>query len=584
MKKSLWALGILYKASPIHFLFLVFITFISSIIPSISILLLSNLINFGLELGSSSIENFNWWIVVIAILYIGFTLVLPSALSFIYSFITEKVGRKSQQFVTEKILKHSKEIELDIIEDPRYQDLLSRVRGIDSKVLSDYWNNTLNALGIIIQLVSVSLVLFSFHWVVPILMVLAAIPELIIQKRTTKMQHQIFIDQSRNERLYQYFLNLFVDREAVKEIKSYSLGGFLIDKYLKAKNDYDSAHFEFEKKSSVKIGNGQFIIILMFSFITVVLTVITYLGKMTIGGLTSAIFAFDRMVNAITSFIHVINGIHKQYLLIDLLFDFLASKNTRNNTNNLLEKNLNNITFENVSFKYPNCDEYVLQDINLNIQHGEKIAIVGENGSGKSTLIRLLLGLSKPTEGKILINSEEIDHYSDQVTIVLQDYSKYYRTFRENIGYSDLDNLYSDQLLYDAANKTGVGDYILSNDQKLDTQLGTQFENGIDISGGQWQKLAISRAYFRQAELFVMDEPTAALDPMAEVQLYKQFIDLSQNKLAVIVSHRLGSARMADKIIVLKNGRIIEEGSHEYLMEKRGEYFKMFHAQASWYV
>ena len=230
----------------------------------------------------------------------------------------------------------------------------------------------------------------------------------------------------------------------------------------------------------------------------------------------------------------------------------------------------------------------MLSGVNLRLRPGEKLALVGENGAGKTTLIKLLLGLYQPSAGRVLYNGVDGREIDPQVlrqrcAAVFQDFVQYQRTARENIGYGQAEALANQARVERAASAGGSALLIESLAERYDTTLGRYFEGGQDLSRGQWQKLALSRAYFRDAQVLVFDEPTAALDPRAELEVFRQFLALSEGKSAVFVSHRMASARVADRILVLSQGRVLEEGTHAELMQRRGEYARMFSLQAQWY-
>lgn len=247
------------------------------------------------------------------------------------------------------------------------------------------------------------------------------------------------------------------------------------------------------------------------------------------------------------------------------------------------------IQFEQVSFRYPGTEQPVLRNLNLCIQPGERIALIGENGAGKSTLAKLLLGLYQPTEGRILVDGRDLraldfTSWRTQCAMVFQDFMHYHCTARENIGFGDVRQLDNHAAIRSAALKSGVDEVIQRLPQQYETLLGKAYdENGQDLSGGQWQKLALARAYVRNAAVLVLDEPTAALDARAEVEVYRQFRNVSHSKSALLISHRLGSARVADRIVVLENGHIVEEGTHDELLAYDGLYAGMFKLQAHWY-
>jgi ATP-binding cassette subfamily B protein len=247
------------------------------------------------------------------------------------------------------------------------------------------------------------------------------------------------------------------------------------------------------------------------------------------------------------------------------------------------------IRFEAVSFAYPGAEHPALQSVDFTIRPGERLALIGENGAGKSTLAKLLLGLYRPTEGRITADGVDLreldpDWWQTRVAAVFQDYVAYQLTLRENVGFGDLQLLHDHAAIHRAAQKSGAADVAAALPDRYETMLGMAFdEGGADLSVGQWQTLAIARAYLRDAPVLVLDEPTAALDARAEVEVYRQFRDVSVGKSVLLISHRLGSARLADRIVVLDGGRIVETGTHRELLSKRGRYHALYAVQAAWY-
>ena len=247
------------------------------------------------------------------------------------------------------------------------------------------------------------------------------------------------------------------------------------------------------------------------------------------------------------------------------------------------------IIFDRVSFTYPNSPEETLHDLSINIKQGEKVAIVGENGSGKSTFVNLLCGIYQPTTGNITIGSldlgENLRAVRRAISVVFQGFGRYETTIRENITIADGTKKASDEELWTYAKNTGAYDFIKEQPQQFDEEIGTFSKTGNNLSGGQWQKIAMTRAVYRdQARVLILDEPTAALDPVAEAELYRQFSTLTGTKTAIFISHRLGITNVVERILVFDNGRIVEDGSHSELIKKNGKYAEMFHAQAQWYV
>lgn len=249
------------------------------------------------------------------------------------------------------------------------------------------------------------------------------------------------------------------------------------------------------------------------------------------------------------------------------------------------------LQLQNLSFTYPGAPKPTLKQINLQVQPGEMVVLVGENGAGKTTLGKLLVRLYDPTQGKILWNGVDfrnvaLDELRSRIAVVMQDYARFPATVRENIGWGYMPKLHDDRAIETALAEAGIKQVVLNLENGLDTQLGKQLENGVDLSGGQWQRVAIARALLRlgKAELLIFDEPTAALDPKHEQETYQIFKTIAQGRMAVVISHRLCLAKIADRIVVLEHGEIIEQGNHDQLMQQAGRYADMFTRQASSYL
>ncbi|MGE5579914.1 MAG: ABC transporter ATP-binding protein [Bacillota bacterium] len=246
------------------------------------------------------------------------------------------------------------------------------------------------------------------------------------------------------------------------------------------------------------------------------------------------------------------------------------------------------IRLENVSFTYPNTTRKVLQDLNLTIKQGDKIAVVGENGSGKTTFVNLLCGMYEPDTGSVTVNGLPVTEHLSKVrrtmSVVFQDFGKYETTIRENITISDASRAATDDQLKELAERTGAYEFIRELKHGFDEVIGSFSQEGSNLSGGQWQKTAITRAAFRSgARIMILDEPTAALDPIAEADLYRNFAELTGDRTTILISHRLGITRLVDRILVFDDGRIVEDGTHDELMDRNGLYAKMYRAQAQWY-
>ena len=244
--------------------------------------------------------------------------------------------------------------------------------------------------------------------------------------------------------------------------------------------------------------------------------------------------------------------------------------------------------FRNVSFAYPGTTRRVLRDFNFTLSPGERIALIGENGQGKTTVVKLITRLYDPTEGQILLDGVDLREYDlddlhSEIGVIFQDFMRYEMTARENIGVGRVELPHTPQEIEDAAEKSLAASVIAKLPQGYDQMLGRRFEGGVDLSGGEWQRLALARAYLRNAQLLILDEPTAALDARSEMEVFERFADLTQNKMALLISHRFSTVRMADRIVVLEGGCLVEEGTHNQLIASGGRYASMFEMQAASY-
>ncbi|MBM4402418.1 MAG: ABC transporter ATP-binding protein, partial [Candidatus Cloacimonetes bacterium] len=317
----------------------------------------------------------------------------------------------------------------------------------------------------------------------------------------------------------------------------------------------------------------------------------TILRRFTIGDLTLYHRAFQNALSNLTHLLSRLSDVYEHNLYLEDLFEFLATQPKIVNREKTIKMPISiqkGIEFRNVSFKYPDAKKYALEDINLFINPNESIALVGRNGAGKTTLVKLLTRLYEPTKGEILIDGidyREIDisELRRAMGVIFQDFVAYQNKARENIGFGDIRRLQKLTEIIKAAKKSGADKVIESLPEKYDTLLGKQFEGGHELSWGEWQKIALARGFFRDAQILILDEPTASLDAEAEYNLYKKFAQLAKDRVVVLISHRFSTVRVAEKIYVLDKGKLIEQGTHQQLIKQKGEYARLFTMQAEGY-
>ena len=400
------------------------------------------------------------------------------------------------------------------------------------------------------------------------------------------------------DRLRHYYQELLTDRQAAAEVRLFDLSKFLHNRWTHSWRTREKDVLNVYKRDSGYHAFGGFWEWLSYAGALSLIIYSVVIGQATIGDLAVVISYATRFQNFLQGTVQSVGNIleHSEFLGDAFEFFALAKEQEKEPIEKISAPHIEQtsdtkqglaITAQDVTFTYPSRTDPVVKNVNLQIKAGEKIAIVGENGAGKTTLVKLLIGLYIPDAGEIYMVDGDIEkrtpeEVQNRVAAVFQDYAKFDLKLRENIGFGQLDAMSEDARLHAAAHQADILDIHADLSDGWDGYLGRKFGDR-DLSGGQWQKVALGRAYLKDADLVVLDEPTSALDPKAELALFERFVDLTENRTALMISHRLGAARLADRVIVMAGGQIVESGSHEELLNLNGEYARLFSAQAQWY-
>jgi ATP-binding cassette, subfamily B, bacterial len=493
------------------------------------------------------------------------------------------------QRVNELILEKALTLDLTHFEDSEFYDKMSQARSQASSRPLSLITRTFGLCQSALTLLTFSGLLWQFSGWAVLVLIMAAIPSFIAETRFAEHAFRLFRWRSPETRQQHYLETLLAREDYAKEVQLYQLGGILLQRY----RDIFHRLYKDDRNLTIKKGVWGYLLGLLstiaFYGAYAWIVMATIGGTISLGEMTMYLMVFRQGQSTFASALTSIGGMYEDNLYLANLYEFLEQPMPQNQGRITQGKTNDGIRFEHVSFSYPGSQKSVLNDISLHLPLGEKLAIVGENGSGKTTLIKLLTNLYTPTSGRILLDGVDlrdwdIDVLRQRIGVIFQNFVQYQFTVGENVGVGDVSHLADRQEWEIAAQKGMATPFIETLPEKFDTQLGKWFKGGQELSGGQWQKIALARAFMRSnADILILDEPTAAMDAEAEMNIFNHFRSLTQSKMVVLISHRFSTVRMADKIIVMANGAIIEQGSHEQLIAADGRYAHLFSLQAAGY-
>ncbi|MBE0584874.1 MAG: ABC transporter ATP-binding protein [Desulfofustis sp.] len=487
---------------------------------------------------------------------------------------------------------HRKSVGLDLAyyEDPSYFDTLHRAQQ-EGPYRPTRIVNGLNRLGqSSVSLVAMVGLLFTFHWSAGVLLFASAFPGVLVQIVFSKKMYHWQQKRTPIERQAGYYSWLMTADTFAKELRLFDLGGFFSETFNSLRNVIRGEKLALSSQRAIADFAAQAfaILILMSCFLLIGFRAIK--GLISIGDMVMYFQAFQRGLSSLKELLHSIAGLYEDNLFVAHFFSFLDVQNSLVELPEpevLPPVNQSGITLTNLHFRYPGQAKPVLNGLSLSIKPGEVVALVGANGAGKSTLVKLLCRLYDPEQGNIAIEGTDLRSLAlrdvrKQISVVFQDFVKYQLSVRENIGLGDIKRLDDVPAIATAANRAGAEALIKNLPNCYETILGRWFIDGVELSHGEWQKIVIARAFFRNARLIILDEPTSSLDGNTEYHLYLKFKELMAGRSALIISHRFSTVSMADRICVLHDGRIAESGTHKDLMSLNSIYADMYAKQSTW--
>ena len=562
----------------------------------------------------------------IAIVVAGQLLARASAL------IESLAGDLFANQISVRLMRHASSLDLYQFENPEFYDRLERAR-----------RQTTGRIGLLPQIFQVgqdtftlfslaAALLFFSPWLV-LLLVLSVLPSFLGATHYAALEYSLLFRQTPERRLLDYIRYLGASDESAKEVQMFGLAPWLAARFRRISTRFYEENKKLSIRRSLSAGGLSVLGTLGYytAYISILLEAVT--GAITVGSLTFLAGSFARSRDLVESILNNATTVFSQALYLKDLFDFFDVKPTivsPVNGRKVPETIKQGFVFENVGFRYPESEKWAIRNVNFNLKPGERLALVGENGAGKTTLTKLIARLYDPTEGRITLDGVDLREYDleslrSSISVIFQDFVRYDMAFGANIGVGEVESVeaYLAETQKSQAGKEEPANYSTSNGNKnslngkpqidappiavpaqissaaekslavtllprlpdgYDQMLGKRFEGGVDLSGGEWQKVALGRAFMREdAQLLILDEPTAALDARAETEVFTRFSELSRGRMAILISHRFSTVRMADRIVVLQDGTVIEEGTHDELVLRGGAYAELFELQAAGY-
>jgi ATP-binding cassette subfamily B protein len=534
-----------------------------------------------------ALPHYFWWLVVGEFALATLSTILVRVLDFFDTIVADKFTRH----ISTKIVEHASKLDLTSYEDPVFYDKMdrARVQGTDRLVMIQSAGRLLQQ-GITAASLAASIMLFS-PWLL-LALIACVVPAFMGETHFAFMGYSLNFRQTTARRQMEYLRILGGSRDSAKELKLFGLGPFVVQRYTELSDELHQQNLGLAKK---KLFFGALLTMLGTIGYYGTYTFVIYRtvsGALTLGTMTILVGAIAGASSNIQAFFSTFSIIADQALFMDDLLEFFSVQPKIFSKPGALPAPRpirQGFEFKNVSFHYPGNSRVVLNNVSFKLEPSARIALVGENGQGKTTIVKLLTRLYDPTAGQILLDGVDLREYDledlrKEIGVIFQDFTRFDMTASENIAVGQIEERNNQFRIRSAANKSLAEKVIRRLPKGYDQTLGVRFEGGVDLSGGEWQKMALARAYLRDAQVLILDEPTAALDARSEHEVFERFAELTKGKMSLLISHRFSTVKMADRILVLENGRIAEQGKHEDLVRvSSGRYAQMFELQAASY-
>ncbi len=506
-------------------------------------------------------------------------------------YLTAQLRERVKERLDSLLFRKSLSLRLELFESPVYYDTLQRAReAVSDGAMAENLPHVQRLVTMTLGVVAMLYALSTAHWAIPLVLLAGSLYAI----RRGMQVEQAFIDivvrQTALRRRRDYWRNVLTERGPAAEVRLFGLGQHFVSSWRKL-TDRILGEIEagFRRVAVPLELMPELVVAALSGFALLILILVAARGEITVGALVALIYITEQYLTHVRNMGWRLRDLQEFFAKFQYLHRFLEMQGEERIGGTTAPSKMSvGIRFEGVSFTYPGSNAPALRSIDTHIRPNERIALVGENGAGKSTLTKLLLGLYTPTDGRITVDGADLldmspESWRKRVAAVFQAPTRYALTVQENIGFGRIEELSDLDAVKAAAQASSARSVVEELPNQYQTILGKEFEDGHDLSVGEWQKLAIARLHLRGADVLVLDEPTSALDALAELEVYKQFLTLSEGKTVVLVSHRLGSARLTDRILFLSNGSIVEDGTHAELVAAGGLYAQLYEMQAEWY-
>ncbi len=560
------------------------ITLIKSVLPVLSAWYSAKFINIIVTEKFSSIYDPKIFFIIS--FYVGF-LILTALFDVLYRYLDGRFFIQFTQKFDILFIKKRAEIDIQKYEDPKFNDLVTKANENFYRVYS-FTDFLVYALENIIQILIALFIIIKYKWWVALILVISLIPDLIIEIKYGRSIYGIWGAKAEVKRKYFENRKHFFNIASLIELKIFNLKNYFITNIDNLLTSFNKEVIKTDKKKYGLKFLSTFTTFSVTGLIIFLLINDVVSGVLLVGTFTFLLSQINNLRGSITNFFFNISRIYGDNLYVGDIFNVLSTLASVKDGSIKLGEKTPDIEFKEVSFSYPEQESCILKNISLKICAGEKIAIVGVNGAGKTTFTKIVMRFYDPTKGTIMIDGEnlkniKLETYYNKIGLLSQEYAKYKLPVKQAIALGDTEEIIDMEKVYWAAEQSGADEFIKEFKNGYDTQLGKEFEGGVEPSIGQWQKLALARIFYKNPQIWVLDEPTASIDAVAEMSIFNKLENLPKDKTVILISHRFNTVKNADKIIVIEHGEIVEMGNHTELMNKNGIYTNLFNTQKDSY-